>query len=179
MCSDYAIRSSPMKRLFTVAIWVSVGVLGLAVGCSRPNADYTDHSITLTEFTNRITSIILPVAATNIHYARSAVGLGGRALLYRFDAPLNDCLSHAQHLIEINHSEADRPEWHAPTNLVALSSPPHPIVRETLRPYGLSSIRWCDVESVRSGFRGRAGPSGRASFWVDTERERFYYFWTD
>ena len=153
-----------MNWLFTVATWLRVGFLTLAAGCSCPQTDFTDKPITLIEFTNRITSINLPVTATNIFYACSGVGLGGRALLYRFDAPANDCLSYAQHLIESNNRQADRPEWRAPTNFVALTTPPSPIVKETLRSYGLSSIKWCDVESVKSGYSGRTGPNGLGSF---------------
>ena len=35
------------------------------------------------------------------------------------------------------------------------------------------------VETIRSGFEGKGPPYGLAHFWIDTERGRFYYYWTD
>jgi len=162
---------------YTVSWLTGIGLLGLVAGCSHP--EFTNQPITLAQFTNQFTSINLPTSATNIFFARSGAGLGGGALLYQFDAPVSDCLSYAQQLIEANNSRADRPEWRVATNLVALTTPPPLIEKATLQAYGLSKIRWFDLGSIRSGFSGKAGPSGLGSFWVDTEQGRFYYFWTD
>ena len=169
-------KSVKIKR-YTLAWLTGIGLLILVAGCSHP--DFTNQPITLARFTNQFASIKLPISATNIFFARSSVGLGGRALLYQFYAPVGDCLGYAQQLIEANNSRAGRPEWRVATNLVALTAPPPLIEKATLQAYGLSKIRWFDLGSVRSGYSGRAGPSGLGSFWVDTEHGRFYYFWTD
>ncbi len=168
-------KSEKVKR-YAVAGLAGIGLLGLVAGCSH--AEFTNQPMSLAQFTNQFSGINLPVSATNIFFARSGVGLGGRALLYQFDAPVSDCLGYAQQLIELNNREADRPEWRVTTNLVVLTTTPR-IEKGTLRAYGLSKIGWFDLENIRAGFSGRAGPSGLASFWVDTERGRFYYYWTD
>ena len=170
------VKSANIRR-YAVAGLTGIGLLGLVAGCSHP--EFTNQPITLAQFTNQFASINLPLSATNIFFARSSVGLGGRALLYQFDAPVSDCLGYAQQLIEASNRQADRPEWRVATNLVTLTTPPTLIENARLQPYGLSKIRWFDLASVRSGFSGRAGPSGQGSFWVDTEHGRFYYFWTD
>ncbi len=167
-------------RIATVLIGLAImGVVALVILMQHPWTDSALQPITQAEFTNRFSRFPLPSTATNVLYASASVGLAGRALLYRFDAPASDCLRYAQSLIEVNNRDNARPEWRVAPNLIALTSPPAPAERTVLQSYGLERIEWWDVQNVRAGFSGHASPSGLATFWVDTGRGRFYYYWTD
>lgn len=167
-------------RIATVLIGLAImGVLALVILIQHPRTDFTLQPITRPEFTNRFNLFPLPANATNILYASASVGLAGGALLYRFDAPVSDCLRYAQSLVEVNNRDNARPEWRVAPNLIALTNPPAPAEWTVLQSYSLERIEWWDVQNVRAGFSGHASPSGLATFWVDTGRGRFYYYWTD
>jgi len=176
-----------MKKPLTIMAWIGFGMFALILtrillGWStviRPHAEFTTEPMPLAEFTNRFEDIKLPASATSILYARSSAGLGGRAMLYRFDAPVSDCVSYARRLTEITDGQSESAQRGAATNLVAVLSPPPPIQKHLLRNYGLGDVRWFDCENIRAGFSGRGSPNSLASFWIDTERRRFYYYWTD
>ena len=106
------------------------------------------------------------------------MGFAG-ASLYRFDAPVPDCLNYAASLIEENNRTAPDEKQKAATNLVQLATAPTPISRHILEGYGLTKVHWFDVESIKSGVAGRGPPGARGRIWIDTERGRFYYYWTD
>ena len=104
--------------------------------------------------------------------------MGCRAHLYRFDAPATDCLTYAQQLISSSNSNSDS-NHQVSTELVTISAPPEPLAANMRRAYGFEKLDWFDVEYTHSGFTGRGPPMGLSLFWVDTDRNRFYYYWTD
>jgi hypothetical protein len=116
----------------------------------------------------------LPASASNIWYSTSTMG----ANLYRFDAPLADCLGYAQRLIATNNS-TEQASWAVPTQLVAITGSPETINHGFLKGYGLKATDWFDVENIGEGWTGSGSPSGRSGFWIDSKRGRFYYYWTE
>ena len=146
----------------------------------RPRADFTTEPLSRPAFINRFGDIGLPQSATNILYASSRVSMGfAGARLYRFDGPVADCVAYGEKLIRENNQQVERPDDFAPTALAPLTAPPERVQKEILGAYGLKKVDWFDVHTVRSGYEGRGPPYALAHFWVDTDRGRFYYYWTD
>ena len=146
------------------------------IGINTPKAKFTTEPLSLSEFYKRSGHLGgLPTAATNVFYVGSRVGFTGFVNLYRFDAPAADCISYGKRLLQENRASQ-------PAELIPVKAPPEPISRRFLDGNGLAkAVDWFDVETVRSGFEGHLEWSDRprATFWIDTERGRFYYFSSD
>ena len=145
---------------------------------NTPKTRITEQPMSRSDYIADFGNTNLPVSASNIWIASSSVGMGGRARLYRFDAPYSDCLAYAAQLIRRSNSNSDS-NHQASTELLTISDPPSPIQSRMMQAYGLETLDWFDVETVRNGFTGRGPPLGLSSFWIDTDRNRFYYYWTD
>ena len=135
----------------------------------------TSHPVTQEEVRKEVPYFNLPASASNIWYATSTFGVN----LYRFDAPLADCLAYAQRLIATNNS-TESTSYMVPTQLVAIAASPQAIDHDLLKKaYRLKGTAWFDVENVTEGWTGSGPPSGRSSFWIDAKRGRFYFYWTE
>ena len=113
----------------------------------------------------------LPSAASNILYASSSVGLGGRSLCYRFSAPLSNMIQHVE-FIDL--------QWTRPRVENELPYEPlrPPVAKPMMKPYGLHKLDWFDVENISTGFvSGAAGYN--STIWIDAKRELCYYYWAD
>jgi hypothetical protein len=163
----------PLVLLIVLGTCFAVGYLSML----RPRAEVTSQPLNAAEFRARFPDLRIPASAQNVLFARSSVGLGGRAMLYRFDAPLSDCVEHAKGLMRTgDRNAADGPDS-PPRRLVTLTAPPRRIVPELLAAYGLADVTWFDIEDIRAGLEG-TDPSG-GLIWVDTIRARVYYCRTD
>jgi hypothetical protein len=107
----------------------------------------------------------LPLGATNIFIATSGVGMGGRAHLMRFHAPLSSIVVYVQK--ELESSDIAVPQM----GPVKTSGP-------MLQPYGLQHVPWFDVCNIATGFVVR-GPEYNSRIYVDAAREFYYYSRTD
>jgi hypothetical protein len=145
-------------------------------GLSRPSASYIKTPLTRQEFQRQFGTIgNLPDSATNIFVAKSSVGFTGFMQLYRFDAPLGDCLEHGKHLSQINRLNETG-------EMVTLESSPVPISQSMWEGFSLSDVDWFDIDNIQTGFECHLpADSGRpaVSFWIDANRKRFYYFSSD
>ncbi len=178
------IRAKNVDRFFRACgIVCLVGVV-IIVGClilvtssfNTPKADYTTMPLSLSDFYSRSGEEGgLPATATNLYYANSVVGFTGFVKIYRFDAPVADCVAYGKKLLKTGDAND--------TKLTVLSSPPDPIGRGSLDHMGLAKVDWLDVETIRSGFTGHrdATKSGQPSmtFWIDADRGRFYFYSSD
>jgi hypothetical protein len=145
-----------------------------------PHPSVPETPLAYMEFTNRYPEHIagLPSSASNIYLASSSVGLGGRAHLYRFDAPVADCIQFGERLIADNGlSPAEIEVFHFPLR-TDFTVNPDAVDMAFLRAYGLGGIQWFDVETISRGFSGFGPPHGLAYFWIDAIRGRVYYYWT-
>ena len=170
-----------MKTILIALLTVLAIAIALIAGCYamalRPKVQTVSEPISVDAFRLETGNNQLPTTASNIWYARSSVGLGGRAFLYRFDAPEIDCQAYA-HLI--NTSSPDQAGNSTNSILTPLNTSPEPIDHDFLnRAYGLNTTDWFDVENIHAGWEGRGPPSYLASIWIDSTRGRFYYYWTD
>ncbi len=119
-----------------------------------------------------IRHLMLPPSASNILYASSSVGLGGRALCYRFSAPLSNMIQHITFLDDIptRKREENEPPPYEPVEL--------PVSRPMLKPFGLHKLNWFDVENISTGFVTHVG-GHNSTIWIDAKRDLYYYYWTD
>lgn len=170
-----------MKNVFIALLAVLAIAIALIAGCFamvlRPQVQTISEPISARMFQSETGNNQLPASASNIWYARSSVGLGGRAFIYRFDAPVVDCQAYAQRIntsFPVHGSDSTTPV------LTPLDASPKPIDHDLLeRAYGLSTTGWFDIENIHAGWEGRGPPSNLASIWIDSEQGRFYYYWTD
>ena len=89
------------KWLRRAAIITAISVCGVlafvAYGMTRPVVAQSNGYTGITSDAKDTTlSGTLPPTATNVRYVQASVGLGGRLLLYRFNAPLADLQNHAK-----------------------------------------------------------------------------------
>ena len=166
-----------LAAIFTVLAIAIAMIAGCYATALRPQAQTISEPISVDAFRLATGNNQLPTTASNIWYAHSSVGLGGRAFLYRFDAPEIDCQAYAQ---LINTSSPDQAGNSTTSILTPLNASPEPIDHDFLkRAYGLNTTGWFDVENIHAGWKGRGPPSSLASIWIDSEQGRFYYYWTD
>jgi hypothetical protein len=151
--------------IFTSPFWLN-----------SPKADYTVTPLSLIDFYNRSGVSGVPATATNLYYAHAQAGFSGFVEIYRFDAPVADCIAYGERLLKLHADSKD-------ATLVFLASPPDPIGRNYLDNMGLAKVDWIDVETIRSGFTGHrdATESGQPSmtFWIDGDQGRFYFYSSD
>jgi len=171
------------RRFFIIAGILIAGLLTcviyVIVVMFWPHIHVTKRPLSLSEFRQEFGDSDLPNSAGNINFASSSVGLGGRARIYRFDAPVQDCLEYARQQIKQSNSQPG-PGGQVPTEPAAISAHPEPIDHSSLRSaYGLRDTSWFDIENIQHGFEGRGPPYGLSQFWIDSDRGRFYYYWTD
>jgi hypothetical protein len=190
---DKASSAAPVSknRIRRIIKWLALivfAVFALAGGCfivgqvwiRIPQTHVTKRPLSLAEFNKEFGSPTLPASAHNIYCAtaRLAMGFAG-AELYRFDAPVEDCLAYADALIKQSNSSSGSANQ-VPTQLTPITSPPKAIDRDFVRSgYCLGNLDWFDVETIQHGFTGRGPPSGLSCFCIDSDRGRFYYYWTD
>jgi hypothetical protein len=98
--STRAAACGDVRPRFVPAAFALVTALFLQAGCRRdnPRVEITEKPLSLSAFKALGKGIDLPLSATNIIYAQATAGMGGRAILYRFSAPPEDCLGYAQRL---------------------------------------------------------------------------------
>ena len=164
--------------LIACILIVAIYYVFVVVVMNWPNTHATKRPLSLSEFKKEFGESDFPNSASNINFAVSSVGMTGRAKIYRFDAPVQDCLEYAGQQVKKNNSQAGQSEQ-VPTEPAAISAHPEPIDHSFLKSaYGLSDTSWFDVENIQHGFEGRGPPSGLSQFWIDSDRGRFYScFW--
>jgi hypothetical protein len=175
--------TNALSRVWRVAHIACITLLVLLIGLfiygqialNTPESDFTAKPLSLHEFRSRSShGADVPATATNFYYATAHRGFVGFVDMYRFDAPLADCIAHGKQLLQQNGGQK------AP-GLVALTEPPQPFGKGCLDAMGLSKVDWFDVETIRSGFSARREPASQPgmTFWIDADRGRFYFYSSD
>ncbi|MCE5302393.1 MAG: hypothetical protein LLF97_04690 [Planctomycetaceae bacterium] len=158
--------------------WI-VGYINLC----NPHPDFTTTPLSLADFNGRFPhaeELKLPRSAANIFYAQSCGGFQGWTQLYRFDAPVSDCIAFGNRLLQENRFAPQQPDAPKVSDMTPLTSSPAPIKKEALEAMGLGKVDWFDVETIRSGFEGQVGSmSPNGMFWIDMDRGRFYFYSLD
>lgn len=168
-----------MYAVISLAVLVGGCFVAGQIMIRIPRTHITKHPMTLSEFVQEFGVTNLPSSASNIYYAGSTVAMDfAGAKLYRFDAPLEDCIAHACLLIEYNNKN-EGPERTFAKDLIKINSKPDPIQLEMMKAYGLKNLNWFDVENITNGLTVGRPPSNLPMFWIDEDRNRFYYHWTD
>ena len=180
-------RPFKMKKIVKIIIVVPVAiarvfVLLFALGLfmmSRPTTEVV-HASTAREYAERTgRTNYFPATSSNIWYAWASVGMGGRAHIFRFEAPLADCQNFAKR--EFNHYVKqlyDNPTNYPPDDLVPLAEMPED-PRPRLIEYGLKKLDWFDYRVVTNGLTITRPRSHLPVLWIDMDRSTLYSYWTD
>lgn len=126
------------------------------------------------------TNLFFPASASNISYAWSSVGMGGRAHIFRFSAPLDDCKVFARQ----RFGHYAKQLYDNPTNcphaeivpLLELPEDPRPRLRKN---YGLKDLGWFDYQGMTNGLTITQPRSHIPTIWIDVDRSVLYEYWTD
>jgi len=116
----------------------------------------------------------LPRSASNIRFVASSVGLGGRAHVVKFTAPVEDCRNYA--LADFRCYDTQQG-----SNPAAEFTP---VTGRLCRPtsfgeYGVRDLRWFDIETIEEGITLERDHTHRPFTWIDTRRGILYSLWTD
>ena len=121
------------------------------------------------EAANRGIKFPLPVNARNIQYADYGFGMAF-TLLVRFDAPVADCLEHAETVLR----------WHDKDRDKVVSYPREEVDHvETVNAFMLEPAPWFNPSSITHGLHIGGPGSSVPEIWVDRDRGVFYYKETD
>jgi hypothetical protein len=178
-----------MKKIVKIIIAVTVAVVAVLAllfvagmfMMTRPMTEVV-HASTSQEYATQSgsTNLFFPASATNIWDAWASVGMGGRAHIRRFEAPLDDCKAYATR--QFNHYA--RQLYDNPTNfpsdnvipLVGVPEDPRPFLEEH---YGLKDLDWFDYQSMTNGLTIAQPISHLPTIWIDVDRSILYEYWTD
>jgi hypothetical protein len=164
-------RSCQVVSIVGIVLLVGLYIYG-HIALNTPNAHYTTTPVSLREYDGGET---LPPTAANIYYARARRGFMGFISMYRFDAPAADCIAHGKRLLKEKDSFWD-------VELTPITSPIKLLGTGYADSMGLSQVKWFDIETIRSGFVGHQDATDEhrlRTFWIDTDRGRFYFLSSD
>ena len=138
-------------------------------GSMKAGVLQTPGPLSLTDVRSRSDCPIpLPDAATNIQYAVWSLWQASQTFV-RFDAPVSDCLTHAETVMEPFAQRAAA--GIASTNIVGPLPAP-----SVLSPRDLS-VAGFDLPRFSAGIRFQMVDGRAPTVWVDTNRGCFYYEW--
>ncbi len=115
--------------------------------------------------------------------AQSVIGRSssGRAHIYRFEAPLEDCITFAKAEFErYNKHLFDNPADYLPSDPVPIDFVDHAPFKPDLSHFWLNDLDWFDVDRIEEGLTIPQHPRGHHPLiWIDTRRGILYCWWTD
>lgn len=120
---------------------------------------------------------LLPKTAINIQYkfwyAKGVMGPAPHEHCFRFEAPVDDCRTFAEKIIEKYNK--DNPNFRQlPLTPVKLKK------RESPFEFGeLGKVEWFDIEKIVKGEVWGKNSSHTPCIWIDTERGILYYYESD
>ena len=165
------IRSKRRERTILLIILFAVVLFGWYAFAPRPYVQEFCEP-TYKAFAEKMGETDLPHTARNINFVCSSVGLGGRAHIYRFEAPPEDLKAYA---IADYRSYDIEPSTKPPSFIKISDSPLCP----DLSVYGIRNLTWFDVENIEEGITMERDHSHRPFTWIDTRQNVLYTFWTD
>jgi hypothetical protein len=114
--------------------------------------------------------ISLPETATNIQYAVWSLWKASQTFV-RFDAPISDCLEHADMIMQPYAQRAGVSV--ASTNVVGPLPAPFIVSPKDL------TVPWFDLPRFSAGVQFEISDGRGPTVWVDTNRGCFYYAWNE
>lgn len=116
----------------------------------------------------------LPQSAKNIHIVFAGIGLGGRAVVRRFEAPIEDATAYA--LTEYARFGPVPGDQGKTIEFVPILGQ---FGRHDFSPFGMGDLSWFDIAAVRKGITLPRDHANRPLIVIDTERGICYSEWTD
>jgi hypothetical protein len=178
-----------MKKLINILGWVGIGIiaaiiLSIIIGfvvMLTPHTSYI-HAINTKEYVaiQGSNEDYFPNSATDIHYATSSVGMGGRAHIFKFNAPLEDCKTFAKQefnrwVKQLYKNPSDYPSDEL-IPLDVIPEDPRPFLKKS---YGLKNLDWFDCQNITDGVTIPVPRSHLPIIWIDREKQALYSYWTD
>jgi len=130
----------------------------------------SDSPLTLNEAKTKI-NFQFPKSAKNIYFADYNQWIV-KEFLMKFDASLEDCKSFSLNLIEKHNQEA--PKRKIPNELFKIEKSPDPF-----SPQPSLKVKWFDIDRIKHGFYAGKNASHTPRIWIDSDRNKFYYLYTD
>ena len=160
-------------RIASVGLLIVIGLFVSCIIVSRiPYVE--DHAAsTYAKFVDEVGETDIPESAKNIRHVCASVGMGGRAHIGRFEAPLEDCIAFG--IAEFKSYDFDDV---TPDNLPFTKPSEAPHVPD-LSGYGIRNLDWFDVENIEHAITLERDHSHRPFVWIDTQRNILYFYWTD
>jgi len=115
--------------------------------------------------------IPLPASARNIQY-RSFIFFQAYEDSVRSEAPVADCLAHADRVFKYWRERYRSDLYQEPGPLQPIDQPPQ-------HPHLSAEIPWFDVENIRNGMNAGCRHPMQPTVWIDLDRGVFYYLLTD
>ncbi|NCC45143.1 MAG: hypothetical protein EOM18_16525 [Clostridia bacterium] len=167
--------SNKSKLLFLLSV-LSIVLLGILIirffliyqfQTQKPDTKFINKPIDRSEASEMFGLSTLPETSSNIYYAKSTIGMGGRVRAFRFDAPVQDCLFYAQTIMPdklVTNAISKDEQW-----------PNYDIAFEH---FGLADVTaWFDVETVTNGFILTG--NGNVPWILIDNHGRLYYYRSD
>lgn len=135
------------------------------------------QGIDLKEAQDRFGLNDLPASACNICYAQSSVGLGGRARVLKFEAPIADCeaFALAEHQRYAGFMDNDAADSRTSDFKQIKGNPALP----DLSPYRLNDLSWNRSKSIKQGLILKNENPQQPTLVIDTAQGILYSVWTD
>lgn len=168
-----------MRKVIRVVVAVLVIIILFGLLCRTKS---NKRATTYAEYVKQYGETDLPKSAKNICQFTSGVGLGGRAWVCRFEAPLDDCKAYALTVYSYYDfgDDTPAPPLEFTTSVAAqYDSAPHKPDNAMRWAYGARDLSWFDVENISNFITLPRDHTHRPFIWIDTDKEILYSYWTD
>lgn len=149
--------------LLGVFFWIKHNI------ASKASVSVLTEPISLEEARKKL-DIPLPDRASNILYAGYAEWVAYDFIL-KFEAPVDICKSHALLLLEEHNKQTSQEKL--PLEFRTITETP------TISGKLPFDIDWFDIHNIKNGLLAGDSGSHQPMIWIDTDRNIFYYRYTD
>lgn len=158
--------------LFLGAAVIIVGLFGWAIyEMSRTHPSTGVEVIAIPEQSEYTLSRTVPKSVKLVRYGHSSAGFTDRCLIYRIEAPFEDCLRHAEREFGAH--------WDKPTQIVTNQISK---LRKTGRfqagpptIFGFKDLSWFDPQRIENGVEIVSRDKIGTHFWIDADRNILFF----
>lgn len=178
-CGRYDVKLPAFKGPLRIAGLVFIGATVIVVGCygwgiyviSRPHPSEGDEVIAIPERSEHTLSKTVPKSVKRVRYGHSSAGFTDRCLLYRIEAPLEECLRHADREFGAHW---DKPSQFV-TNQIANLKKDGRFGAGPPMMYGFKDLTWFDPQRIENGLEIVNRGGFPAHIWIDTDRNMLFF----
>lgn len=143
---------------------------------SKPSVQMLPQPVQREEATNIYEQYQLPASASNFWMASSSIAITGRLYVYRFDAPVEDCIHYAN--VCLATVEQGKVPSHCEMKDYVRDEAFLTFYPQAFQHFGLKTgLTWFDLDSVTEGLMGRC--ENGVFIVIDKKNGRFYFYRSD